>query len=118
MSERDVDGRVTVTRLSTRTAVREGFGALHVRRWIESVQALRAVRVQFVTRVDENRVRVDGLVVFGAASRRLGSGHITPRRVLQGTRGCSSATLVQSVGYRRQDSLEHTKIPCGNLCVR
>jgi pilus assembly protein CpaF len=58
-----------------------------------------------------------GLVVLAVLRTGLGSGHITPRRVLQGTRGCCVATRGRSVGYDRLVSREHTKIPCDNSCV-
>jgi len=57
-----------------------------------------------------------GLVVVGAASRRLGSGHITPRGVRAGTRGCSLATRVQSMSYGGPVYLGRQSLPA-STCV-
>jgi hypothetical protein len=65
MSERNVDGKVTVTRLSIRTAARHGFGPRHVRRWVESALALATVCVHFVTRADESGTRDGGVSRLG-----------------------------------------------------
>jgi hypothetical protein len=57
MSERDVDGSVTVTRLFTRIPARQRFAPPHVWRWTESALALGVVRVHFVTRAGDSRTR-------------------------------------------------------------
>jgi hypothetical protein len=67
MSERDLGGNMAVTRSSMSTAVRQGFGPPHVRRWIEFVLTLGAARGHFVARANENRTRDDGPNRLGAA---------------------------------------------------
>jgi hypothetical protein len=83
------------------TDARRAFGPPAVRRWIESAPALNTAPVHFVARARENAPRDRMARRLGGASHRLGSGHITPRRVVQRIRGCSLATRFPSVGYGR-----------------
>ena len=58
-----------------------------------------------------------GLIVLAPLRGGLGGGHITPRRVAQGTRGGDPFNPCPSMVYGRQVFLEHTKIPCDNSFV-
>jgi hypothetical protein len=116
-SRRLSDEEAITRTLSMNTARRHALAPPHVPPRIESAPARGAAPVHVVARAGENRTRDYGLIVLAPLRGGLGGGHITPGRVLQGTRRFHVSTRVQSMGYRRQVFLEHTKFSCGNSFV-
>jgi hypothetical protein len=118
MSRRQSDEETIVSTPSMNAASRRAFAPPHVRPRIQSAPTRGAAPVHVVARAGENRTRDYGLIVLAPLRGGLGGGHITPGRVLQGTRSFPVSTPVQSMGYRRQVFLEHTKFSCDNSFVR
>ncbi len=100
MSRRLLDEEAVVSTPSINAAGRHAFAPSHVHQRIESAPARGAAPVHVVARAGEHRTRDYGAHRLGAASRRLGGGHITPRRVLQGNRRRRSANPCPVNGLR------------------